>query len=230
MRIQDAGKNRMVAAAALGMMLGWAGLAGTASAALITFNFAGNVNAVGTPINSDFHVGDTFQGSYSFNSTAPDGDLRSSVGIYPLANGMFTVSGKSYVMGGGTAGSINIVSNSTVGNGFPDSYVAAFTAAGPSVENDTFFPGAFSLSLAGLNHFPTDTLPLTPPSLNGLSGNGISFRLNFHTGGGASVGGEITSLTLGTPSPVPLPGAVVLFASGLIGLAAVGRARRAGHS
>lgn len=47
MPIRHAGKNRMVVAAALGMILGWGG---TASATLITFNFARNVNAVGSPI------------------------------------------------------------------------------------------------------------------------------------------------------------------------------------
>jgi hypothetical protein len=101
MPIRHAGKNRMVLAAVLGMVLGWGGMAETASAALITFNFAGNVNAVGDPINSDFHVGDTFQGSYSFNSPTADHNLRSDVGVYTLANGMFSVSGKSYAMGEG---------------------------------------------------------------------------------------------------------------------------------
>lgn len=212
--------RRVALGMVLGVLIGWGGFAGAAHAALVTFSFEGNVNAVGTPISSDFHVGDTFQGSYSFNSLTPDRDSRSNVGAYTLANGMFTVSGKSYVMGGGTAGGIRIVSNASPG--FRESYVVDFTAVGPSAGNGNYIPGAFALSLEGRNHFLNDSLPLTPPSLSGLAGNDISFRLNFISGGARFVGGEITSLSL---TAVPLPGAVLLFGSGLLGLAAFGRCR-----
>ncbi len=219
----------MVVAAALGMILSWGGGTGISEASLVTFNFEGNVNAVTNQLTSDFTLSNTFRGSYSFNSLTPDHNLSSRAGDYTLANASFTLGGHTYVMGGGVAGGINIVTgNANFDPGRTiDTYTVSFTPVGPSSSNG-LIPSNFSLLIAGVHHFPTDVLPLTPPSLSGLSHNVIRFDMGTTaqlTHG--VVGGEITSLSL---TAVPLPGAVLLFGSGLIGLAAAGKIRRARQS
>lgn len=230
MPIRHAGKNRMVVAAVVGIVLWWAGLIGTASASLITFNFAGNLNVASSTrpadFASDFHVGDAFHGSYTFNSTAADHIGSPQGGLYNLVNGSFTVDGKTYTMGGLQAGTINITSNSAVfpGTNTADAYTVSFTPEGPSVNG--LDPSRFSFTLQGRNHFTSDALPLQPPSLSGLSDNTLRFEMTT-LGRGGLLQGELNSLTL---AAVPLPGALLLFGSGLISLAALGRIRRARQS
>lgn len=219
MLVRHAGKSRAVVATVLGMVLGWGGLAGVAHAALITFKFEGNVNAINPLLNPPFTLSDKFQGFYSFNSLTPDRDPDARTGSYRLANASLTLGGKTYSMGTVLPNFIAVVLQDGLSNS--PSYNVVTTLTGSDVNG--FFPASLTLKLAGNNLFTNDSLPLSPPGLANLNTNSIRFDMGGfdpRTGilGTAGVSGEITSLTA-----VPLPGAVLLFGTGLISLAALGR-------
>lgn len=96
MPIRHAGKNRMVVAAVVGMVLGWTGLAGIASAALITFNFAGNVTSTAGIVSSNFSTSDKLVGSFSFDSNTPDHNPNPASGGYKLTQLSYTLGQNAY--------------------------------------------------------------------------------------------------------------------------------------
>lgn len=192
-------------------------LSGVAQAALVTFNFEGKVGAPVHPallLNHVISVGDPFSGSYTFETTTPDlRNLESNVGQYAYENLSINLLGKTYSMDTSTASVrvINVVNNADPLN---DGYAVLF--AGSS--------GVFTLQLAQSGMFSNDALPLTPPSLGNLVVGGVTMG-GFGPLGPFTVQGPLTSLTV---SPVPLPGAALLFGTSLIGLVGLGYRRRMG--
>jgi hypothetical protein len=221
MSVRHAGKRCVVAAAVLGMVLGWGGVSDFAIAALITFNFEGNVTSVSPSVSSFFSTSDKLVGSYTFDSNAPDLSPSIQFGGYVVNQLSFTLGQNAY---SAQTPHISIISNSALGphpGQSADSYsVSSNSNTGPSA--GLLLPTSFGFSISGMNKFPNDSLPLTPPSLANLVSTDRAFSMGFVQPVGAvgNVNGVLTSLTL---APVPLPGAVVLFGSGLVGLVAIGR-------
>ena len=230
MPIRPFGKNRMVVAAVLGMVLGWGGLAGVAHAALITFNFEGNVTSTGGIVSSDFSTSDKLVGSFSFDSNTPDRN-PSQGGGYLLTQLSYTLGHNSYfAIGDSASPRIEITSNSSTNpNTITNDLYRVFSVNNSGPSAGAQLPREFAIDISGQGKFPNDSLPLTPPSLGNVLSTNRRFAMSFVQPVGAvgAVSGELTSLTL---APVPIPGAVLLFGSGLIGLAALGKIRRARQS
>ena len=194
---------------------------GLAQAAPVTFYFAGTTDP--PSLSSTFHPSTPITGSYTFESTTPDvyPSVNPSLGNYALSNLSVNFLGNAYTMAAHTRpNQISIENNGTFDSYrvllIPGSPERALT--GPPI--DGLDPLSFQINIFG-NMFTSDALPLTPPSLGSIPGsNRGTFAIAFSSSSALGVApGVLTSLTL---APVPLPGALLLFGSGLLGLAGFG--------
>jgi hypothetical protein len=229
MRARHTSAKGIAVAAALGMVLAWGGVTEVATAALITFNFEGMVTYADSTLSSRFSTADKLVGSYSFHSDAPGQGVDTGlVHSYELAKLSFALGGNTYISHFNTLKTaIYIVESDRLDLSDPfDSYeINSFNnISGPSV--GPFVLSYFMVRILGVDLFPNGFLPLTPPSLSNIFSFHRGILIGFLQPGssnGAQVVGELTSLTL---APVPVPGAVLLFGSGVLGLAAFKQFRR----
>ncbi len=203
---------------------------GVAQASSVTFQFAGTVSASVNPILNPPILPNAFiSGTYTFDSEAPD-LLGGSpiIARYALSDFSLNMLGGHYTMNPSSGiqvihvqPGVPIAAGTTddrysvllLVNNFPDPAVL-----GPSINN--LAPQGFQLNIFGQDLFTSTALPLVPPSLGNIDPTRRTFNMTFQAGGFT---GELTSLTL---APVPLPGVLLLFGSGLLGLAGLGIRRR----
>lgn len=196
--------------AIIGIILGAALTVSPAMAALITYNFTGDVDSVHTQLNPPFAT--------STNPTAMSGQATvnssGSGGKYSIQSFSVKIGGYSATMG--TSGGDVTITNVTSGH---DRFFLQVNQPNgtPVGVPHLLSPGLFSIDLRGPdNIFSSDALPTTPPDLSTFS-NLNSWRLVFSPGNGRDVSGTLTSLTA-----VPLPAAVILFGAGLVALVGLG--------
>ncbi|NOS79743.1 MAG: hypothetical protein HOP35_17565 [Nitrospira sp.] len=192
-------------------------LASPATAALITYNFTGDVTHVHSQLTSSFSTNPSpsaMSGFVTLN-TVDTNVLDTKVGNYTVTN--FSVTIGSYTATMGTSGLVEIK------DGTPGLDRVIGTINSPNGPNVNFLaPRLFDVQLRGpAGTFSGDALPTTAPSISSFT-NFNRWRLIFGPeGNGKVVRGTITSLTA-----VPLPTAVLLFGAGLVALAGLGAGSR----
>lgn len=209
---------------------------GEAHSVLITYEFEGTFDS--NYSNSLFNSGDTFTGSYTFESTStatfthPDSSLDTQtvaisntlpgtfwkVDVFSSAISDFSVSG--------TNGVISVGDNTA---SFGDRYSATLSSPGATL------PGGL-----GFNFFQIDLQDLSSDGADMLSDGAFQslpnlalaipnrtrgrFFVSGDTGGCTQCYFTLTSLT--GISPVPIPAAAWLFGTALIGLVGFGKRRK----
>jgi hypothetical protein len=209
---------------AAGLLL-CSGLAATpAMAALITYNFTGDVTGVHPLVSSGFDTSMKMKGSMTVVNMVDQGpDPRdSSYGLYEVQSFNVTIGDYTATLRPSSAGSIEIVHEwLTEAGTLTDGLFAAMEQMDANIVN-LLDPRFFAISLFGPSRpdklFGSDALPIAlPPSVSSFKELN-DFRLVFGlVGTPVEVSGDITSLTV-----VPLPAAVLLFGAGLISLVGLG--------
>ena len=200
-----------------------------ARAALVEFSFSGTLTEVNPALSVTFSIGQSFTGTYSFDPNTPNanapGDpngasyvgapqaIQATIGSYQLTLGPFPPP-----IG---TGEIDIQTSPQGGK----YQVLIYTQGPPTVAN--FSSTSFALSLLDQTGTALGSTALTaaPPNLAAFQDRtvyfGFSQRLPFGGTETVTATGTLTALT-----PIPLPGPVWLFGSGLFALLGL-RGRRA---
>ena len=191
----------------------------------VRFAFVGVV-VQPSPLDLPAPVGTPFSGTYSIEATTPDlapSDIRN--GTYALRSLSFTILGNTYSALGQALDQSGNQVLIDMPSSLDDLYSVGTNAndlSGPLING--LQPGPFFMGITGPHLFTDDSLPLTPPSLGNLTSNRVFFSFfDPSIDSGGQVQGRLTSLTL---APVPLPGTLLLFGSGLIGLIGIKARRR----
>jgi hypothetical protein len=183
-------------------------------AAPVQFTFTGSVTDI--PVNETslaVSPGDLIIGSYTFESTTPDGAASATEGSYTAPPG--PPYGLSVTVGGNLF-STNDFLNVGVANFGPLGDFYTVLACSPDVSCADL---EMEIALQDLDGtaFSSDALPLTPPAL------GLFEIRNFHVfallgGSELQIEGTIETLTCPAcvPTVIPEPSTVVLLASGLV--------------
>jgi FIMAH domain len=182
------------------------------SAQTITFNFQATIIDAGGL--SAFNVGETINGTYTFDATAPDLDGSPEVGSYETVMSLtMTTSGGYSVMATAASSKGLIEVQNDTENLTKDRYVLnveePFQAlTGPSVDGRAPSFVTIVLRSSLTTALPSDALPLVPPSLADFDRDN-SLILGFDCCSGVAMSAVLTSLTDTTPDPVSQIGALI---------------------
>jgi len=221
----------------------------TISAAPVTFEFTGTIN-YHYGLASDLHtlvpIGQQFTGSYTFDPMSSPSGITSDTAYY--GNGALTDFRISFgsLYANFDRGTIVLQNDILTPNDPFEPYLRDYYKVGATAHptlptivetnitlsdyvSETIISGYypselyFSLSDTTGNMLNDLQLSTMPPDINGTF---TSFRLAFQLdccNGGTEISGKIESLTVST---VPIPAAVWLFGSGLIGLIGFARHKK----
>lgn len=199
---------------AAGLLLSSGVVMTPAMAALITYNFTGDVIGVDSQLASQFNISQTMSGSMTVNSTNinPHPNVGTHIAQdFKAMIGTYTVTAMGPFAGGIGLG---------VGTGqFSDSFTLASSDAVNGNMVNSLIPRQFEMFLVGPpNTLSSDALPNPAPSVASFTARNQFFLTFFRPGSEEySVNGVVTSLTA-----VPLPAAALLFGGGLVALAGLG--------
>ncbi len=193
-------------------------------ATLITFGFAGTVSSISDVTNAlggSVDVGTVFSGQYNFEST--------TVGTCsPICTSYFpAVTSATVTIGGNKFDRSGLNSTITVADGamFTSSSGIVIQADIYQVVIPLFTEFAFSITLVDSTNtaFNDMTLPLVPPDIAKFDPMPNQFEIYEQVPSGTiGIAGIITSIY-----SVPVPAAVWLFGSGLLGLVCLAKRKKA---
>jgi hypothetical protein len=194
-------------------------MAGAAQGVPITFAFSGTITQIndsGDALGGDVLIGDTFTGTYTFESTLSDSVPGPSVGQYLSATSVMRVS----------VGAFDVFSgNHTWLSVYNYSAFDALWLQASDFDSDGLHANGMAVSLSDTTAsvFPDDSLPLMPPPLAAFDPDQRRFglearRLEGNTSG-FYISGVIETLT-------PEPASLSLFAAGAVSLGLVRPRRR----
>jgi hypothetical protein len=190
------------------------------NASLSTFAYEGTVNESSGGTDFSNFVGQTLRMVYTFDTTTIDNN--------PSANGDYlgavktisiTVGGNTY-----TANSGNIIITNNGVN--PDQYIVdTLSLSGPNVGGLPVTRFQLNFSDSTHNAFSTDALPTVQPAPS-MFDLGPALWFDFIDPQNDMNRGSITARNNIVSSPVPIPAALWLLGSGLLGLIGVRRFRK----
>jgi len=191
-------------------------LSASAFAAIITYQFNGVVTAVAPALDGGFDIDEILVGRFNVDTT---GSQQSSRTIYQASNLSIEIGGDYVVTG--ASGSMIITNDSNLGGSLLDGVTVSFSNSsapnvfGAPVNGDS--PGYFDIQLDWFTNGPLSSQDL-PTFIPVNTGEYDRSNINFPSDS-ERLSYELTSMTV-----VPIPAAIWLFGSGLIGL--VGFAKR----